>query len=107
MRKLTAGSVVLAMAALTLATPLIYAATATFEGTVSDSMCEKKHMMPNKSAAECTEECARAGSAYVLVAKDKVYTLTAKKGLLTPFAGKHAQVEGEVKNNAIVVSAIR
>jgi hypothetical protein len=83
------------------------AAAQTFEGVVSDSMCKTKHMMPGKTAAQCIEECIKTGSDYVLVADNKVYTLTAKPGVLSHFAGKHVQVQGELKNNTIMVAAIR
>ena len=82
------------------------AASQTFEGVVSDSMCEKKHMMPGKTDAECIAACVKAGSAYVLVADSKVYTLAAKPGVLAAFAGKHVKVQGELKNNTITVAAI-
>jgi len=82
------------------------AAAQTFTGVISDSMCKQKHMMPGKTDAECTEECVKAGASYVLVSGDKVYTLSAKKGIITPFAGKKVQVQGDLKNNAITVTEI-
>lgn len=82
------------------------AATQTVDGVVSDSMCEKTHMMPGKTAAQCVEECITAKSSYVLVAGNKIYALAAKPQTIAPFAGKHVQVQGEIKNNTIAVSAI-
>jgi hypothetical protein len=85
-----------------------YAATQSFNGVISDSMCKKQHsMMPGKSDAQCVEECVKAGASYVLVVGDKVYTLAAKPGVISPHAGKHVQVQGELVNNTITVSAIR
>ena len=40
--------------------------TKTFVGNISDSMCGLKHMMPGKSDKDCTLECVKAGSKYVL-----------------------------------------
>jgi hypothetical protein len=105
MKKIPAIVALLAAVALP-AFQLARAAAQTFEGVVSDSMCEKKHMMPGKSDADCIAECIKAGSAYVLVADNKVYTLTAKPGVLAAYAGKHVKVQGELKNNTITVAAI-
>lgn len=83
------------------------AAPQTFTGTISDSMCNKKHMMPGKTEAQCTEECVKAGASYVLVSGDKVYALSAKKSLIASFAGKKVQVQGDLENNTIAVTAIK
>ncbi len=48
---------------------------ATLTGVVTDSMCGASHMMPGKSAAECTRECVKGGSDYALLVGKKVYTL--------------------------------
>ena len=40
------------------------AAPKTLTGTVSDSMCGAHHMEKDKSAAECTRECAKKGSGW-------------------------------------------
>lgn len=89
------------------AVPFAHAANQSFEGTVTDSMCEKKHMMPGKTDAECIKACVKAGSEYVLVADKKVYTLKAKPAQLADFAGKHVTVEGELNQNTITVTSIR
>lgn len=86
---------------------LANAAAQSFTGVISDSMCNKKHMMPGKSAAQCTEECVKAGASYVLISGDKVYTLTAGKGLIAPFAGKEVQVQGNLQGAIIAVTAIK
>jgi hypothetical protein len=83
------------------------AATQYFTGVISDSMCKQKHMMPGKTDAQCTEECVKAGASYVLISGGKVYTLSAKKGLITPFAGKKVQVQGDLQGNSITVTAIK
>lgn len=93
--------------ALPFAAPWVHAASQMFEGTISDSMCEKKHMMPGKTDAECIKACVEAGSDYVLVADKKVYTLKAKPTQLADFAGKHVTIEGELKQNTITVTSIR
>ena len=60
-------------------------------------MCKQKHMMPGKTDAKCTEECVKAGASYALVSGDKVYTLSAKQGIIAPFAGKMVQVQGNLR----------
>lgn len=86
---------------------LANAAAQSFTGVISDSMCNKKHMMPGKSDAQCTEECVKAGANYVLISGDKVYTLIAGKGLIAPFAGKKVQVQGNLQGALITVTAIK
>ena len=85
----------------------VFAASQSLEGIVSDSMCVKKHMMPGKSDAECIKECVKAGSTYVLVVGDKAYSLKAKPAVVAPFAGKHVQIQGAVKQNAVDVNTIK
>ena len=83
------------------------AAAQFFTGVISDSMCKQKHMMPGKTDAQCVEECVKAGASYVLVSGDKVYSLSAKKGLIAPFAGKKVQLQGDLQGASITVTAIK
>lgn len=105
MKKTTILSLAL-LAATTFLACTAWSAPQTFNGTISDSMCAKKHMMPGKSDAECIQECVKAGSKYVLVSGSKVYTLNAKAALTAPYAGKQVQVQGELKDSALTVQAI-
>jgi hypothetical protein len=107
MKNTTAVAALLIATCLSAGSALLRAATQTFDGTISDSMCEKKHMMPSKSDAECIKECVKAGSAYVLVTDKKVYTLAGMPDDLAKFAGKHVKVQGELKQNTITVSAVQ
>ena len=77
----------------------------TLTGTVSDSMCGAKHMMPDKSAADCAKECAKDGD-YALVVGDKVYTLKGHKAELDKLAGAKATVTGAVKGDTIEVATV-
>jgi hypothetical protein len=92
---------------LPLAASLARAATQTFEGIVSDSMCEKKHMMPGRSDADCIKVCLKSGSAYVLVTGARVYSLSGNPADLAHFAGKHVKVQGGLNHGTITVSAIQ
>jgi hypothetical protein len=78
----------------------------TLTGTVSDTMCGAKHMMPNVSAAQCTRECVKQGSDYGLVSGAKVYTLKGDAKLIDKFAGQKVIVKGNVSGATITVSSI-
>ena len=83
------------------------AATKAFIGNISDSMCGLKHMMPGKNDKDCTLECVKAGSKYVLadVANGKVYQLNDQKKP-EEFAGQKVKVTGTLKGDTISVTAI-
>ena len=83
------------------------AGTKTFVGKISDSMCGPKHMMPGKSDKDCTLECVKAGSKYVLAdpANGKVYQLSDQKKP-EEFAGQKVKVTGTLKGDVISVTAI-
>jgi len=95
-------------AELALSATLAFAQTdQTFTGTVSDSMCGKKHMMQGESAAQCTRECVKSGSDYALVVGDKVYTLKGDKTDFDKFAGANVVVKGKPSANVITVESIK
>ena len=79
----------------------------TITGTVTDSMCGKKHMMKNTTAAQCTRECIKSGSDYALVSGDKMYTLKGDKTQIDKFAGLNVVIEGETTGKTINVKAIK
>jgi hypothetical protein len=84
----------------------LHAASQTIDGVVSDSMCGKKHMMPDKSDALCVQECVKSGSRYALVVGDKVYTLAGKPQTIAPFAGRRVHIEGSLMDNTITITSI-
>lgn len=79
----------------------------TFVGNISDSMCGLKHMMPGKSDKECTLECVKGGSKYVLadLAAGKVYQLSDQKKP-EEFAGQKVKITGTLKGDVITVTSI-
>ena len=83
-------------------------ASKTFLGNISDSMCGLKHMMPGKSDKDCTLECIKSGSKYVLAdpATGKVYQLSDQKGPVQ-FAGQKVKVSGTLKGDTITVTSIQ
>ena len=83
------------------------AADSTFTGVIGDAMCGRKHTMAaGHSDVWCTRECAKAGSKYTLITKDKVYTLEGKKEQIDPLAGKKATVKGSLNGDTIQVGSI-
>jgi hypothetical protein len=85
----------------------VKAGTKTFVGNVSDSMCGLKHMMPGKSDKECTLECVKAGSKFVLadLANGKVYQLSDQKKP-EPLAGQKVKITGSLRGDTISVITI-
>ncbi len=108
MRKLVyLGLALVLSAGMGLAAPKAAAAKArTFVGDISDKMCGAKHMMGG-SAKDCTLECVKAGSKFVLVdAKGKVYDLSDQKKP-EAFAGAKVRITGTLNGDTIEVSTIQ
>ena len=82
------------------------AAPQSFVGTLSESMCGAKHMMPDKSDAECTRICVKANSKYALVVDKKVYILSGPQEHFSKLAGQRVRVTGENKEDTISVKSI-
>lgn len=82
------------------------AALQTFTGTVSDTMCGAKHMLPGKTDAECTRECVKANGKYALVVDKHVYTLSGAQDDLSRLAGKRVRITGEMTGDTIKIQSI-
>ena len=106
MRRLTLAVLGLLLAAgLSLAAPGKDPAKS-FVGNIGDSMCGAKHMMAGESDKDCTLECVKGGSKYILVdPSGKIYQLSDQK---TPeqFAGAKVKVTGTLKGDTISVTSI-
>jgi hypothetical protein len=61
-RMIYLGLTLLLVAGISLAAPKEKA----FVGSISDDMCGLKHMMPGQSDKDCTLECVKGGSKFVL-----------------------------------------
>ena len=78
----------------------------TFVGSIGDSMCGAKHMMAGESDKDCTLECVKSGSKYILIDPNgKIYQLSDQK---TPeqFAGAKVKVTGTLEGDTISVTSI-
>ncbi len=82
------------------------AAPQSFTGTLSDSMCGAKHMLPGKTDAECTRTCVKANAKYALVVDKKVYTLSGSQEEFSRLAGTRVRVTGEQNGDTINVKSI-
>jgi hypothetical protein len=84
------------------------AATQTLTGTITDTMCGKKHMSPGKSDADCTRECMKSKGnwTYGLVVANNVYGLTGDNKQFATFAGQRVTVAGKMTGATIAVQTI-
>jgi hypothetical protein len=99
-------------AALFIASAPIYAASKTWNGTISDSMCGAKHPAgehdgQKMSAADCTKACVDKGAKFVFVSSGKVYDIANQdfEGL-KDHAGNQVALTGEMTGDSITVSKI-
>ncbi len=83
------------------------ATAVTVSGVISDAMCGAKHMMTDKSAAECTRECVKKGSKFALVSGDKLYILESHEAELDKYAGQRVTISGTRQGDTITVKAVK
>jgi hypothetical protein len=105
MRK--SGSVVLTAVVALLIAPAL-AASISVTGTVTDTMCGKKHMIAGKSDADCTRECMKSKGdwTYGLIVGEHVYVLSGDTQKFSNFSGKKITVTGQQSGNTITVQSI-
>jgi len=83
----------------------------TWTGIISDSMCVRHHESgaegQETTDADCTRDCVKGGSKYVLVVADKVYPIANQDhAQLAAHAGERVVVSGRLTGEAIEVSGI-
>lgn len=84
------------------------AASTTFTGVITDTMCGSDHKHMNMSPEpKCVRECVKHGAKYALLSDGKVYRLSDQQ---TPekFAGEKVKITGKLnpKTNIIAVEKI-
>jgi hypothetical protein len=89
------------LAALTMAGAM-FAAAASFTGTITDTMCGKDHTAMHMPDAKCVTECVKAGAKYALYDGKTVYTLSDQKGP-EKFAGQKVKITGTYDATAKVL----
>ncbi len=78
----------------------------TFVGSIGDSMCGAKHMMPGESDKDCTIGCVKEGAKYILIdPSGKIYQLSDQKKP-AQFAGAKVKVMGTLNGETISVDSI-
>lgn len=106
MKKVT----LLAAAVLFAAAPLVAAAEKTWNGTISDSMCNMKHGGEHgtkMSDADCTKKCVEGGAKYVFTSAGKTYEIANQDYAgLKDHAGHKVALTGEMNGDSITVSKI-
>ena len=102
------GSVVLTVVVPLLIAAFAFAASTTVTGTLTDTMCGKKHMIAGKSDADCTRECMKSKGdwTYGLVVGDHVFALSGDNQKLGNLAGKQVTMTGQRSGNTIAVQSI-
>jgi hypothetical protein len=80
----------------------------TWRGVIGDSMCGAKHTEDKGSDhSKCVARCVKDGSAYVLVAKDKVFRIANQDFAdLKAHAGHVVLLSGEMKDDVITVAKV-
>jgi hypothetical protein len=84
----------------------------TWTGKIGDSACNLKHEsgqenVPPPPDKECTLNCVRGGSEFVLLVSGKIFKLANQKDpALTTLAGDNVKVTGELKGDVITASKI-
>jgi hypothetical protein len=90
-----------------------FAATGTWTGKISDSMCGVSHQAMiehgggKMTDAQCTAACVKAGGKYVFTSGGKVYTIANQDNKDVALnAGKTVRLAGDMQGTAITVSKI-
>ena len=80
----------------------------TWRGVIGDSMCGAKHSEDKGTDhSACVAKCVKNGSAYVLVAKDKVFRIANQDFPdLKAHAGHVVLMSGDLKGDVITVAKV-
>ena len=113
MRTRMSGKSAVMVAALALVAAIgIHAQTApaggqqTLTGTISDTMCARKHMAKDKPDADCVRLCVKNGNGYALVTADAIYALKGHSADLDKLAGQKVTVTGTVTGKSVAVDSV-
>lgn len=105
--RISVAAALLALATMTITVAAQDSGKKTLTGVVTDTMCGAKHMMKDKSAADCTRICVKQGMHYGLLVGTKVYALEGDTAAIDKLAGQRATVTGTVSGDNVKVDEIR
>ena len=107
----------LAMAIILISATATYAAATAFQnasggpqnfpGVISDSHCNGRHVMTDKSSEDCVRFCVTKGSKYVLVDGENIYALDGKPSDFTSLSGERVIVNGTLDGTTIKVNTVK
>jgi hypothetical protein len=91
--------------------PVPAAAEQTWTGVISDSMCRQHHESgaegQETTEPDCTRDCVKGGSRYVLLSGETVFTIANQdQPQLPELAGMRVVVRGTLRGDAIEVAAV-
>lgn len=78
-----------------------------FSGVISDSHCNGRHVMADKSSEDCVRFCVTKGSKYVLVNGENIYTLDGSASEFTSLSGERVIVNGTLAGTTIKVNSVK
>jgi hypothetical protein len=78
-----------------------------FSGVISDSHCNGRHLMKDKSPEECVRFCVTQGAKYVLVNGENIYALEGKPSEFTSLSGERVTVNGTLDGTTIKVNSVK
>ena len=86
---------------------MIYAASTSWTGVISDSHCGAKHDKASPAAAACVEKCVKGGAQYVFVnsANSHVYKLV-PQAKAKGHGGEEVTVNGKLEGDTIHVTSL-
>ena len=96
---------ILAIAAIFLAVSSASAFGEEFKGTVTDSMCNAKHVAGTKDDVACAEKCMKMGDKAVLVVGGKVYKID-NQDAVKDHIGHKVNVTGTMTGDSIHIDKV-
>lgn len=78
----------------------------TWQGTVSDSMCSKKHVEGTKDDVACVESCMKGGDHAVLIVGDKIFKIDNQDAVKAHW-GHKVTVSGTLTGDTIHIDNVK
>jgi hypothetical protein len=95
----------IAVATLFVSFSTVSAFAETWQGTVSDSMCARKHVNATKDDVACVESCIKGGDHAVLIVGDKIYKIS-NQDAVKNHLGHKVTVSGTLNGDTIQIDKV-